>query len=129
MVEIYAEVSFHDRGFYPRRGVIVYECFCESVEALVVFVFEARFSENVENVFWRTAPFFVLFEVIPDGVSARGAAMASDDFGYDCFPPFWPAVNPSDWRGEVEISARRFVRFESDLGFEATLCANDCTII
>ena len=114
MVEIYAEVSFHDRGFYPRRGVIVYECFCESVEALVVFVFEARFSENVENVFWRTAQFFVLFEVIPDGVIAGRAGVITDDFGDDGFPPVRATVNANDGWGEVEVNDRRLVRFEGD---------------
>ena len=55
--------------------------------------------------------------------------MITYDFGHDSSPSIWSAVNSDDGRGEIEVSARRLVRFESDSSFQTTFGANDGTIV
>ena len=96
---------------------------------LVMLVFERGFSQIVQNVLRYFEQLFSFIEVIPNGVSFRWAVVISYDFCDDSFPPVRSAVNANDWWREVESSARSFVRFKSDLSFEAAPSTNDGTII
>ena len=122
VIEVNTEKSFNFSGRRPRRSVRGTEYLSESVNRLVVFVFQTGLSQAGNDLFWSLKGSVFLKE-IPNGVNLTGTGVNANDFVNQEFPPVRSFVRTVEGRGNFH--GRIEMIFQDRTGFQTTFCTND----
>ena len=86
MFKIRIEVLFNDIGLVLWGCVVGGETLSKGVCALIMFMFELTFAQNIINILGIMNGVFVLVEMGPNGVVSGWSGMDTNDLTNQSFP-------------------------------------------